>query len=241
MSSEPVPKAIIFCHEPSGQACRVEERLTQRGFDVHSHLVTADPDKPNEAKPFPSLEAYDVLVVMGSIRSLTRKHEIDSWIHDEMKLVRAAHESDLPVLGVCFGGQLLAETLGGAVEVSPAPELGWLEIDSIDGEDNPVGAGPWMEWHDDRFAPPPGATVLAQTESAVQLFRIGKSVGTQFHPEVDLAHIANFVEGTTDAHLAEYDTDRETVLADAAFHEAANIKQCHALVDWFLDKVAFGQ
>jgi len=81
--------------------------------------------------------------------------------------------------------------------------------------------------------------VLATTDDAAQLFRLGKTVGTQFHPEVDLAHIEAFLAQTPDEYLDENGLVREEIRAAAAAREEANIEQCHALVDWFLDDVAF--
>ncbi|MGA9279630.1 type 1 glutamine amidotransferase [Ilumatobacter sp.] len=231
-------RALVLAHEPDGPAAQVERRLVERGFTVDTHVVTSDNDRPDEAAPFPSLDGYDLLVPMGSIRSLTNKDEIGSWIHTEIELVAAAHEADVPVLGVCFGIQIIAEALGGAVEPAPVTELGWIEISDGDVP-NPVGSGPWLEWHHDRIVTPPGAEVLARTDHAVQLIRLGRTVGTQFHPEVDLPHIQRFLELTEDSYLEEYGTTREELLAATRRNEAHNIEQCHALVDWYLDTVAF--
>jgi GMP synthase-like glutamine amidotransferase len=187
------------------------------------------------ATPFPDLEAYDLVAVMGSVRSLTNKAEIDSWIHDEIERIANAHRAGVPIIGVCFGGQLLAEALGGSTETSPVTEIGWYEIEDEPGQTNPIGPGPWMEWHHDRFTPPEGSTVLARTESAVQLFTIGQSVGTQFHPEVDVAHVEGWMNFAPDDYLAANDVERQTVLDEIHHHEARNIEQCHAFVDWFLD------
>ncbi len=231
-------RALVIAHEPDGLATQIERRLVQRGFRVDTHVVTTDYDAPNVAAPFPDLGQYDLLVPMGSVRSLTEKHEIDAWIHDEIDLVRAAHDSDMAILGVCFGLQIIADALGGSVETAPVTEIGWTEI--ADGDvANPVGPGPWMQWHHDRIVPPPHAEILARNDAAVQMIRIGRTVGTQFHPEVDLGHVAEFLVSTDDDYLARYGIDREQLLADTQANEAHNIEQCHALVDWFLDTVAF--
>lgn len=232
-------RALVIAHEPDGPARQVETRLAQRGFRVDTHIVTHDYDAPNTATPWPDFNGYDLILPMGSVRSLTRKDEIDSWVHDELQLLRDAHDAGTPMLGVCFGGQLLADALGGSVEVAPVTELGWFTIHDAPGEQNPAGPGPWKEWHHDRFTPPPQAQILAENENAIQLFRLGTSVGTQFHPEVDVTHLTDWLSACDDEYLASCGTTREKILADVTEHEARNIIQCHAFVDWFLDEVAF--
>lgn len=157
-------------------------------------------------------------------------------------MVRTAHARGVPMLGVCFGGQLLAAALGGTVEQAPVTEIGWYEIrepgGSPNGARNPLGPGPWFQWHHDRFTPPPGAEILAVNENAVQLFRLGRCVGTQFHPEVTYAHVEDFLTGADDEYLAEHGLSREELLESLRRHEDRNASQCAALVDWFLDEVA---
>jgi GMP synthase-like glutamine amidotransferase len=232
-------RALIIAHEPDGPGGQVAVRLAQRGFETTTHIVTHDYDEPNTATPFPDFNDYDLVAIMGSIRSLTRKDEIDTWVHDELDRIRAAQESNVPMLGVCFGGQLLAEALGGTVEVAPVTEIGWHTIDDAPGQKNPAGPGPWMEWHHDRFVAPPGSTLLAQTDDAAQMFSIGRSVGTQFHPEVDVAHISDWLATADPEYLAEYDQHHDMIMADIMDHSARNTVQCHAFVDWFLDTIAF--
>lgn len=232
-------RALVIAHEPDGPARQIETRLRQRGFVVDTHVVTHEYDEPNVATPWPSFDDYDVILPMGSLRSLTRKDEISNWVHEELRLLRQAHEAGTPILGVCFGGQLLADALGGSIEVAPVTEIGWFRIEAPAGAENPAGPGPWKEWHHDRFSPPPDAEILAHNDNAVQLFRMGKTVGTQFHPEVDVAHLTDWLRQCDDEYLASSGTTRERILADVTEHEARNTIQCHAFVDWFLDEVAF--
>ena len=70
-------------------------------------------------------------------------------------------------------------------------------------------------------------------------FRAGTTVGTQFHPEVDVSHVKGFLSNATDEYLHDNGVTREEILAGVEANEANNIAQCHALVDWFLDEVAF--
>ena len=76
------------------------------------------------------------------------------WIGPERTLVGEAVAAGTPVLGVCFGGQLLAQVLGGEV---PGPPAGR----SVGGPSSrPIRSrfpsGPWLVWHEDAFTAPPG-------------------------------------------------------------------------------------
>ncbi|NNF55956.1 MAG: type 1 glutamine amidotransferase [Acidimicrobiales bacterium] len=227
--------ALIIAHEADGPGGEIAICLAERGYVVTTHVVTADHQRPNSAVPFPSFADYDVVAIMGSVRSLTNKDEISSWVYEELALIRQAFAAGQPVLGVCFGGQLIAEALGGRVEVSPTTEIGWFRLSEVDGVTNPIGPGPWMEWHHDRFTAPPGSTILAETNNGPQLFTIGSMVGTQFHPEVNVAHVQEWLASADAHYLAEYGQEADEVLADVRTHEARNREQCKELVDWFLE------
>ena len=237
--TDPNRTALVIAHEPDGPAGQVGVRLAQRGFDVHTHLLTADYDAPQRFEPWPDWADYDLIVLMGSVRSVADKDAISAWVHDELAEIRRSIEADQPVFGVCFGGQLIADALGGSVEVSPVTEIGWYDVEPLDGAPAVLAAGPWFEWHHDRFHPPAQAEVLARNESSTQLIRIGRTVGTQFHPEVDVDHVAGFLRDAPPEYLAEVGVVPEQMLAEMADMEAANTERCHALVDWYLDEVAF--
>lgn len=238
MSNQPSRTALVIAHEPDGPAGMVGERLEQRGFKLHTHVVTDDYDKPNNAAPFPDHAAYDLLVVMGSVRSLTRKHEIDSWIQSELDMCVEAHHRGQPILGICFGGQVLAEALGGKVESAPKGEFGWHAIQP--GEEFghlDWSTGPWMQWHHDRFQPPDEADVLAVSDEGVQLFRLDRTIGTQFHPEVDHHHLAEWLGTADDDYLDSVGMDRKAILTETMDRQDAARVRCHAFVDWFLEQV----
>ena len=85
------------------------------------------------------------------------------------------------MLGICFGGQLLARVLGGRSFRSES-EIGWLPVRS--DEPSLVPEGPWFQWHFDSFTAPPGAQLIADSPVGPQAYTIGHSLGVQFHPEV---------------------------------------------------------
>jgi GMP synthase (glutamine-hydrolysing) len=101
-------------------------------------------------------------------------------------------ELGIPVLGICYGMQLMVHELGGRVEQAPAGEFGRAELTLRDGggqllEGLPETQQCWMSHRDTVFEPPPGFTALASSpESPVAATedRERGLYGIQFHPEV---------------------------------------------------------
>jgi GMP synthase-like glutamine amidotransferase len=56
----------------------------------------------------------------------------------------------MPILGLCYGAQLVSRALGGAVAPAAAPEIGWQRVES----EGPELASMWFEWHSDAFTVP---------------------------------------------------------------------------------------
>lgn len=113
------------------------------------------------------------------------------WIAPALKLIRAAADSGVPVLGHCLGGQLMAKALGGEVTRNPVKEIGWGRVDVLQ---NGVAAG-WFgaqlksfdsfHWHGERFSIPPGATRIASSPWCEnQAFVLGPHLGMQCHVEM---------------------------------------------------------
>jgi len=98
---------------------------------------------------------------------------------------------NIPVLGHCLGGQLMARTLGARVGASPAPEIGWQRIECADAEKRRQWFGPApvqhvFHWHYEAFDLPAGAISLASSPTCPhQAFAIGLHLALQFHVEVD--------------------------------------------------------
>ena len=133
-------------------------------------------------------------------------------------VVEEAVDGDVPVLGLCFGGQLLASVLGGEVQPAPRPELGWVTFDSADP--GAVPPGPWLSWHWHRFTTPPGGTELARNDIGVQAFGHGRHLGVQFHPEstIEVVSVWAQKDGVADGRaLLEQGRPHAQAATDAAY------------------------
>jgi GMP synthase-like glutamine amidotransferase len=139
-------------------------------------------------------------------------------------LLRAAAAAEVPVLGLCWGGQALAAALGGVVAPAPQPERGWLAIES---HDRTIPSGPWLHYHYDMFSVPPGATEVARTPVGPSAYRIGAHLGLQFHPEATPA--IGEIWGHADPDLS-LDEVRALARAGTRFGAAAR-EQAFALFD----------
>jgi GMP synthase-like glutamine amidotransferase len=160
------------------------------------------------------LRSADAVVALGSDRSVHASS--DPWIAAQVDFLRAAHDADVPVLGICFGGQAIAAALGGAVSRAARTEVGWIDVEGDDGY-----GGSWFTWHEDVFTVPPGATELARAASGPQAFVLGRSVGLQYHPEVTPAIVDDWLATGADAVPDPEALRRETARRAAGARERA--------------------
>lgn len=182
-TEEPV---VIVQHEAAAHPGTLLETLVNAGLTVDVRQLHTGAGVP----PVEELDEIGGLVVLGGSMNADQTDEFP-FIEREQRLLAAAVEADLPVLGVCLGGQQLAAALGGRVYQRPEPEVGWLPVELVaqDGLFHDV-CSPFhaLEWHAQSFTAPPGAEVLAlrPPDPGIQAFRMGRRAwGVQFHAEVD--------------------------------------------------------
>ncbi|MFC4356994.1 type 1 glutamine amidotransferase [Halobium salinum] len=212
-----------------------------------------------ELPPTGGYDEYDGVVVTGSRASV---YWDEPWIRPLVEWVDGAAESGLPVLGVCFGHQVVAEALGGHVEAMEEFEIGYREVrrvgGAVEGSDADGGVqpdddgarpgdgdDPLFAGIDDRFTVftthgdsvvdlPPGAQVLAENEYGVHGFRVGHAFGVQFHPEYD-PETARAVTRGKEERLG---TERvESVLAGVTDENYAAACEAKRLFENFVDYV----
>jgi GMP synthase-like glutamine amidotransferase len=146
---------------------------------LNGRVVVRRIDRSAPAGEWSVSEDTELVVLLGSDWSVHQRTGGRS-VRTESSLTRRMIAGGVPVLGICYGAQLLSHAMGGRVELSPVPELGWVEVAS--GE--PALRGRWFQWHDDRSMPPIGSTASAATSGNIQAWQYRSGFGIQFHPEV---------------------------------------------------------
>jgi GMP synthase-like glutamine amidotransferase len=113
------------------------------------------------------------------------------WIEPVCALLRDAVAQQVPVIGHCLGGQLLAKALGAPVDRATTPEIGWIGVDIPPGPAQHEWFGDRVafetfQWHYDAFALPAGATrVLTNRFNENQAYIVdNRHIGLQCHIEM---------------------------------------------------------
>jgi GMP synthase-like glutamine amidotransferase len=135
----------------------------------------------------PPPAAYDWLIILGGTMNLD-EYENHAWLKPEKAFVREWLSADKRTLGICLGGQIVAQALGGAVERAPQREIGFQLVKKTSAHsafERWPASLPVYQFHEDAFSLPPGCESLASSPAcAHQAFARGSQVlALQFHPE----------------------------------------------------------
>lgn len=212
------PRVLTVEHEDGTGPGYLGDRIVAGG--VRLELV-----RPYLGELLPAtLSGYQGLVVLGGSLG-PFDDERATWLPAVRRLMAEALADAVPLLGVCLGGELLADVAGGRVGRAPAgPELGIQTVRlTPDGRSDALFGdlpelAPAVEWHWEEIVElPPGSTLLCGTDRFPhQAFRVGESAwGTQFHPEVLLASASEWARHGAD-DLRRAGVDPERVIADVA-------------------------
>ncbi len=233
-------KRVLFIeHDHASEAGPISQRFAELGFEINRFLIVDEANylTPNVSVTWPDLLQFDILVILGASWGAWEDERIGNWLTPERAKVLEAHNAGIPILGICFGGQLMARVLGGSVARAPKAELGWYEIKSDDT--SLIETGPWFQYHWDRWQLPPGAVEIARTEIASQAFTFGRTLGLQFHPEID-SHVLDLwlaMEGGC-VEVESEGVVVEELRAQTKAIEPGSNKRGYDLVDRFLSRIA---
>jgi GMP synthase-like glutamine amidotransferase len=143
---------------------------------------------------------YDAVLIFGGHMNV-HEEEKHPWLREEDDVIRDLVAREVPLFGICLGGQLLAKASDARVGRSPEPERGFTRVTlSDDAADDPVfGALPRefdvFNLHGDAFETPTGGVELARSRVCPQAIRVGPAAwGVQFHPEVRIEQVEAWFE-----------------------------------------------
>jgi GMP synthase (glutamine-hydrolysing) len=208
-------EVLVFQHDPFEDLGFFGEVLEKQGAEYRVVRLF------HGEMPAEEWEHVRALIILGGPMSVDEEDGFP-FLRWEKRIIRAAIDEAVPILGVCLGAQLIATALGTPVFHGPVREIGWspISITPHGQVDSLLGYLPEnatvFQWHGDGFDLPAGAIRLASSAHyGTQAFRLGKTIyGLQFHLEVTPPMIERWIEERSkDLALAPYVLP-EKILAD---------------------------
>lgn len=196
-------RVLAIVHQRDAGPGVFAEAIRNAGGELDEWTPAERPQPP--ADPL----GYDAVMVLGGAMNVD-EGDRHGWIAEEEALLRELLEREVPLMGLCLGGQLLAAAAGAKPRRASSPEIGWHQVEVMpEGRDDPV-LGPLapsfeaFQWHSYEFALPPGAVPLARSEVCLQAARLAERAwALQFHPEVSRAGALHWIE--------DYESDPDAV------------------------------
>ncbi|HET7120908.1 MAG TPA: hypothetical protein VFI17_06610 [Solirubrobacterales bacterium] len=187
-------RVLAIVHQRDAGPGVFAEGIREAGGQLDEWTLAERPQPPGDPL------GYDAVLVLGGAMNVD-EGERHGWIAEEEGLLRELLKREIPVLGLCLGGQLLAAAAGAEPRRASRPEIGWHQVEVIEeGARDPL-LGPLapsfeaLQWHSYEFPLPPGAVPLARSEVCLQACRIGERAwALQFHPEVSRVDVLHWVE-----------------------------------------------
>jgi GMP synthase-like glutamine amidotransferase len=232
---------LVVQHDPDKPLGRIAQALVALGAQL---------DVRSAADELPDPAGYAGLIVLPGLADPV---DDDPPIRRARRTIEQALSAELPVLGLCLGGQLLAQVLGGGAYRSRS-ELGFREVwtTAEAGGDPLLGGAPdrfqAFHAHAYAFTAPAGASVLLENEVCVQACRLGEAWAFQCHPEVTPEWVRGLAAGIrgdggpllpgTAAFFRENRIDADALERDLAAAEHVSGRVAASIAHGFAERCA---
>jgi GMP synthase-like glutamine amidotransferase len=144
-----------------------------------------------------NIKNFDAIFILGGPMSANDGYE---YLKKERQLVVDAIDLKIPVLGVCLGSQIIANSCGGKVYKGLRKEIGWGPVDITDVGKDSLFKGvvdrniEVFQWHGDTFDLPNNTKILSCSDIYIQAFEYKTAFGIQFHLEVTKQMILDWIK-----------------------------------------------
>lgn len=192
-------ETFIFQHVEFEGPGAILPILEAKGHRIHRVNLYAGDAVPDSS-------AVDFAVLMGGPMSALDEDKFP-FLSAEKQFCREMFAANKPLLGICLGAQLLANAFYAPIRKNPEKEIGWFPVTFENGLS--LNA---FHWHGETFDIPEYAVPLAYSEACKnQGFKIGRSVGLQFHLETTAESMKSILENCADELNLELSNHRQFV------------------------------
>jgi GMP synthase-like glutamine amidotransferase len=168
----------------------LKEFLLSDGYRIREVLA------PKQEIP-ENIKNFDAIFILGGPMSVNDDY---AYLKKEKQLILNSIKLGIPILGVCLGSQLIANSCGGKVYPGSKKEIGWSYVDITDEGKKSLFKNIFdktievFQWHGDTFTVPENANVLSSSSLYTQAFKYKTAYGIQFHLEVTESMISDWIE-----------------------------------------------
>ena len=233
------PKILVVVHDIDDNLNEMANPIAEAGI----LMETWDAQNDGDGRPdLDKLEQYSGIISLGAHAGVLEEAE-HSWMSHERKIMQWALDTETPLLGLCFGSQLLASAAGGRVYKADTGEFAWTKVNMLpEAAGDPVlgtlgETADAFQFHYDTFELPDTAVLLGESNGTIEAFRVGSSAwATQFHPEVGLSQQLAWLSTYRRAFIRE-GIDIEEQIAKSHELAASYRKQAWELAEAFAKQV----
>jgi len=227
------------------QNCQTEDIGLYQNY-LHDKNIDYTVVHAYDDRELPSIEFFDAFIVGGTPISVYEAHNHD-FLGRELAYICEIAKLEIPCLGICGGGQMLARVLGAQVRKNPVMEIGGYHVRLTQaGKKSRFFEGmpdqfPVFHWHSDIFDVPKGAELLAEgVDCRNQAFGYKRALALQFHLEVSPSIASRWADSYGN-ELKGMNKTKTRVVEECRMDEKQMKKLAYSLLDNFFVVAESGQ